>query len=153
MSSRLECERTSEGERKREEEGRGTKAGRVNKGNEGKFIYSLGSALRSPVKQKGLFLRDLSLSLSLSSLSRRGERREKMARNLGGNEWTNEGRRGSARFNRNGKRLKSWQIFTFEIYKNPVFRSSLSRIFYNGIRIVISHRLFNRLAHFPFRVV
>ena len=49
----------------------------------------------------------------------------------------NERRWAGARFNRNGKRSKSWQIFTFEVYKNPVFRSSLSRIFYNVVRIVI----------------
>lgn len=68
LSSRVltDCE----GERR---QGRGAKERRVNKGNEGKFIYSLGSALRSPVKQKGLFSRDSSLSLSGTGKRRREE--------------------------------------------------------------------------------
>lgn len=85
MSSRLECERTeSEGERRQGRRGGKAKERRVNKGNEGKFIYSLGSALRSSVKQKGLFSRDSSLSLGTGG-EEEEERGGKMARNPGGN--------------------------------------------------------------------
>lgn len=74
-------------ERGREETGKGrgkAKERRVNKGNEGKFIYSLGSALRSSVKQKGLFSRDSSLSLGTGG-EEEEEKGGKMARNPGGN--------------------------------------------------------------------
>lgn len=135
LSSRVRTDR----ERGREKTGKGrgkAKERRVNKGNEGKFIYSLGSALRSSVKQKGLFSRDSSLSWHRRGGGGGGERGKNGAQSR--RKRMNERRWAGARFNRNGKRSKSWQIFTFEVYKNhPVFRSSLSRIFYNVVRIVI----------------